>query len=103
MKKKSITERGQALILVALAAIGLFAVTALAIDGSARFSDRRHAQNAVDTAAMAAALAKVNALTLNVSDNSPTTGAWATCPPPSGVLPSPVCQATLTAGLNRAG
>src|SRR6186997_1064240 len=58
MKKKS-QERGQALILIAFAAIGLFAFTALAIDGSRVFSDRRHAQNAADTAALAAALTKV--------------------------------------------
>jgi hypothetical protein len=50
------TERGQALIIMALAAIGLFAIVGLAIDGSAKFSDRRHAQNAADTAALAAAL-----------------------------------------------
>lgn len=52
-------ERGQALILIALAAIGLFAFAALAIDGSMKFSDRRHAQNAADNAALAAALAKI--------------------------------------------
>ena len=52
-------ENGQALILVALAAVGLFAFAALAIDGSRVFSDRRHAQNAADTAVLAAALAKV--------------------------------------------
>jgi len=52
-------ERGQALIIIALAAIGLFGIAGLAIDGSAKFSDRRHAQNAADTAALAAALAKV--------------------------------------------
>jgi putative Flp pilus-assembly TadE/G-like protein len=52
-------ERGQALIIIALAAIGLFGITGLAIDGSAKFSDRRHAQNAADTAALAASLAKV--------------------------------------------
>jgi hypothetical protein len=52
------TQRGQALVMIALAAIGLFAFTALAIDGSAIFSDRRHAQNAADTSALAAALAK---------------------------------------------
>src|SRR5215208_5318711 len=50
-------ERGQALILIALAAVGLFGFTALAIDGSRKFSDRRHAQNAADAAALAAALA----------------------------------------------
>jgi hypothetical protein len=57
MKLKLFAARGQALILMALAAIGLFAVTGLAIDGSAKFSDRRHAQNAADTAAVAGALA----------------------------------------------
>ncbi len=56
MKPKLFMERGQALVLIALAAIGLFGITGLAIDGSAKFSDRRHAQNAADTAAMAGAL-----------------------------------------------
>jgi hypothetical protein len=60
MKRKIFGERGQALILIALAAVGLFAVAGLAIDGSAKYSDRRHAQNAADTAALAGALAKVN-------------------------------------------
>lgn len=102
MKQKSLTERGQTLIILALAAIGIFAVVGLAIDGSAKFSDRRHAQNAADAAALAAAFAKLNALTNGVLDNSPSTGAWATCPPPSGVLPSPVCETTQLAGLDRA-
>lgn len=60
MKRKKFVERGQALILIALAAIGLFGVAGLAIDGSAKYSDRRHAQNAADTAALAGALAKVS-------------------------------------------
>ena len=51
------SEKGQALILIALAAIGLFAFAALAIDGSRSFSDKRHAQNAADTAVLAGALA----------------------------------------------
>jgi hypothetical protein len=51
------TLQGQALILMALGAVGFFAITGLAIDGSAKFSDRRHAQNAADTAAVAGALA----------------------------------------------
>ena len=58
MKIKLFKEGGQALILVAFGAIALFAITGLAIDGSHKYSDRRHAQNAADTAAMAAALAK---------------------------------------------
>jgi hypothetical protein len=57
MKLRLFKERGQALILIALAGIALFGITGLAIDGSAKFSDRRHAQNAADTAALAGALA----------------------------------------------
>jgi Flp pilus assembly protein TadG len=52
-------EKGQALILVALAIVVLFGFAALAIDGSMTFSDRRHAQNAADTAVLAAALTKI--------------------------------------------
>ena len=51
------TEKGQALIIIALAAVVLFGFAALAIDGSTAFSDRRHAQNSADTAALAGALA----------------------------------------------
>jgi Flp pilus assembly protein TadG len=59
MKKQNLLkERGQSLIIIAFAAIGLFAFTALAIDGGMVFSDRRHSQNASDTAALAAALAR---------------------------------------------
>jgi hypothetical protein len=63
------SEKGQALVIIALAAVGLFAFTALAIDGSRVFSDRRHAQNAADTAALAAALAKIR--TPNYPPNAP--------------------------------
>ena len=59
MEKKSFSENGQVLILIALAIIGLIGFTALAVDGGAAFSDRRHAQNAADTAALAGALAKI--------------------------------------------
>lgn len=50
------TEKGQALILIAFAAIALIGFGALAIDGSRAFSDKRNAQNAADSAALAAAL-----------------------------------------------
>lgn len=53
------SERGQALILIAFAVIGLVGFSALAIDGGRVLEDRRHAQNAADAAAFAAALAKV--------------------------------------------
>jgi hypothetical protein len=63
MRSKSFRERGQALVIIALAAIGLVGIVGLAIDGSAKFSDRRHAQNAADAAALTAALTKLNGLT----------------------------------------
>lgn len=57
--KLRLQERGQSLVLIALAAVALFGFSALAIDGSRVFSDRRNAQNAADTAALSAALAKI--------------------------------------------
>ena len=57
--KLKLQERGQSLVLIALAAVALFGFSALAIDGSRVFSDRRNAQNAADTAALSAALAKI--------------------------------------------
>ena len=57
--KLRLQERGQSLVLIALAAVVLFGFSALAIDGSRVFSDRRNAQNAADTAALSAALAKI--------------------------------------------
>jgi hypothetical protein len=47
------SERGQALILIVFAIIGLIGMTALAVDGGNAYADRRHAQNAADTAALA--------------------------------------------------
>ncbi len=52
-------ERGQALIIIVFAMLGLFGITALAVDGGMSYSDRRHAQNAADSAALAAALANI--------------------------------------------
>lgn len=59
MKAHLSSERGQVLIIVTLAIIGLVGITGLAIDGSVILADRRHAQNAADTSALAGALAKV--------------------------------------------
>jgi len=59
MKTNSVSERGQVLVLIALAIIGLVGITGVAIDGSTILADRRHAQNAADTAALAGALAYI--------------------------------------------
>lgn len=52
-------EKGQAIVIIAFAIIALVGFAALAVDGGRALSDRRHAQNAADTAAFAAALAKI--------------------------------------------
>jgi Flp pilus assembly protein TadG len=54
------SEKGQALILIAFAIVALIGFTALAVDGGRVMSDRRHAQNAADTAVLASALSKIN-------------------------------------------
>jgi hypothetical protein len=59
MKKKKLSQRGQALIIIVFAIIGLFAFAALSIDGSRIFSNHRHSQNASDTAVLAAALERI--------------------------------------------
>ncbi len=53
-------ERGQALILIVSAIVALLGVTGLAVDGGNAYADRRRAQNAADSAALAGALARVN-------------------------------------------
>lgn len=57
--KKNKHEQGQALVLVTLAIIGLLGITGLVVDVGMTYTDRRDAQGAADTAAMAAALARV--------------------------------------------
>lgn len=49
------TERGQVLAFMALAIVGIVGFAALALDGGMLYSDRRHAQNAADTASLAGA------------------------------------------------
>jgi len=58
MLKNKLSQRGQTLVLFAFAIFALVGITALAIDGGNAFSDRRKAQNAADTAALAGALAQ---------------------------------------------
>lgn len=56
MKHISKHQRGQALVLIVFAIVGMIGLTGLAIDGGNVYSDHRHAQNAADTAALAAGL-----------------------------------------------
>jgi hypothetical protein len=55
------SERGQAIILLIFGVIGLLGAAALAIDGGQLYSNRRHAQNTVDTASFSGALVVANA------------------------------------------
>jgi hypothetical protein len=49
------SEKGQAIVLLALAVVALLGFAALAVDGSMVYSDRRFAQSAADAAALAGA------------------------------------------------
>lgn len=61
MKRQTkISERGQAIILIVASIVGLIGMTALTVDGGLAYSDHRHAQNAADTAALAAARANIH-------------------------------------------
>ncbi len=56
MMQQNKSEKGQALVLIVFAMIGMLALVGLAMDGGQTFSDRRRGQNAADAAALAAAL-----------------------------------------------
>jgi Flp pilus assembly protein TadG len=68
-------KRGQALIVIALALVGLVGMMGLVVDGGNAFNDRRRAQNAADAAALASAHARltggdmVNAALASAAEN----------------------------------
>jgi hypothetical protein len=55
MNMRRTYESGQAIVLLVVSLVVLLGFTALAIDGGMVYSDRRHAQNAADTASLAGA------------------------------------------------
>lgn len=65
-------EKGQAVVLLVLAIIALMGFTALAVDGSMVYSDRRYAQTAADAAAMAGASAAAKVF----ADQRITSASW---------------------------
>jgi Flp pilus assembly protein TadG len=89
------TERGQALVLMALALIGLLGFTALAIDGGLVYADRRRAQNGSDASSLAGGAAAALSL-----ENSYVTYAQWNCSD-SRILAAE--QAAKTAAISRAG
>jgi len=66
------SERGQALVLVALGIVVLLGFVALAVDGGMVYSDRRHAQNAADAASLAGGSAAAGSL----ENSNITYGRW---------------------------
>jgi hypothetical protein len=54
------SERGQALIIIVFAILGLMGVVGLAVDGGNIYLDRIRAQNTADTVALNAALQRIN-------------------------------------------
>jgi len=69
------TQKGQALILIVLAVVGLIALTGLAVDGSATYSNRQGATNAAETAALTGALDLANNKTSSTAITDATTAA----------------------------
>ncbi len=57
--KNNYLARGQALIMIALAIVGITGILALVIDGGNVFQDRQRAQNAADSAALASAYERI--------------------------------------------
>src|SRR5690349_4200517 len=57
--KTKVSEKGQAIIIIVFAMIGLFGAAALAIDGGRAYMERGKVQSAADAAALSGALARV--------------------------------------------
>ncbi len=95
MKNSNRSEKGQALVLIVLSVVALFGFTALAVDVGRVYAERRRAQNAADSAVLAAAyhavdtaddpytIAYTNAL-LNGFDNDGVTNTVTVNNPPVG-------------------
>ena len=87
MFSKRESQSGQVLVIIVFMILGIFGFAALAIDGGMLYSERRRAQNAADAGALAAALAKVQAVNLHVAalqrvESNGYTTIWGPCDPP---------------------
>jgi hypothetical protein len=73
MHSKQLTsEKGQALVFIVLAMVALLGFTAVAVDGSMLYSDRRFAQNASDSASLSGA----SAAALSLENSGITDSNW---------------------------
>lgn len=89
MKQTRVSEKGQALILIAAGILAMVLIVGLGVDVGNAFADRRQAQAAADTAALTAALARVNnqpwqEAGLNIAAVNGYTGVVVISPPDSG-------------------
>jgi len=94
--EKNGSERGQALILLAISLVVLLGFTALAIDGSLLYSDRRQLQTAADAAALAGAGAAGNYL----AEENIRSGDWVCGGSVAPAMTAAVNQAIIVADTN---
>src|SRR6185369_4639776 len=59
LKTRSVSEKGQAIIIIVFSILGLLGAAALAIDGGRAYIEQGRVQSAADAAALAGALARV--------------------------------------------
>ena len=89
MRKYNSSESGQALVLIAVLFVSLLGIVGVAVDSGYSYADRRQAQNAADTSAMAASLAHSSNTAISDSDiqtlviNSTTTNGYSNVAPRS--------------------
>ena len=96
--KNNNSERGQAIVLIALAIIVLLGFTALAVDGSMVYSDRRMVQNAADASALAGGATAAQQL----EEMGVEAGTWTASPPNCDGNVASAAAAGRTAAHNRA-
>lgn len=92
------SERGQVIVILSIAIVGLLGFAALALDGGMLYSDRRHAQNAADTSSLAGATSA--AIFMRVNDEDYKYDNFFCYSDPS--LKTLAESEAITAGINRA-
>lgn len=95
------SERGQAVILLVLAVVALLGFTALAVDGSMIYSDRRYAQTGADASALAGASAAAKYLEDNNLQSSSSGWSTAACGSSIGTAATKAKNAAVTRALDN--
>ena len=98
--KTNRTQKGQALILIVFAVIGLLALTGLAVDGSATYSNRQGAQNVAERAALTGALDLAGGKTSTSASGDASAAATARFTGSEGTVTVNVWRSGFTAGCN---